>query len=36
MKMVTCRFPLKEPEKAVKVTGVEMEGEDSINVVIIP
>lgn len=36
MKMATCRFPLKEPEKTVKVAGVEMEGEDSIKVVIIP
>jgi hypothetical protein len=35
MKMVTHRFPLKEPEKAVKVAGVEMEGEDSIKGVII-
>lgn len=35
-KMVTHRFPLKEAEKAVRVAGGEMEGEDPIKVVIIP
>lgn len=35
-KMVTHRFPLKDAEKAVKVAGGEIEGEDPIKVVIIP
>ena len=35
-KMITHRFPLPEAEKAVKVAGGEIEGEDPIKVVIIP
>lgn len=35
-KMVTHRFRLEEAEKAVKVAGGEVEGEDPIKVVIIP
>lgn len=35
-KMVTHRFALEEAEKAVRVAGGEIEGEDSIKVVIIP
>jgi alcohol dehydrogenase len=35
-RMVTHRFSLKEAEKAVKVAGGEVEGEDSIKVVIVP
>jgi len=35
-KMVTHRFPLKEAEKAVRVAGGEIEGEDPVKVVIIP
>jgi alcohol dehydrogenase len=35
-KMVTHRFPLEEAEKAIKVAGREIEGEDPIKVVIIP
>jgi len=35
-RMVTHRFPLQEAEKAVKVAGGEIEGEDPIKVVIIP
>ncbi|OGP77238.1 MAG: hypothetical protein A2V86_00835 [Deltaproteobacteria bacterium RBG_16_49_23] len=35
-KMVTHRFPLKEAEKAIRVAGGEIEGEDPIKVVIIP
>jgi alcohol dehydrogenase len=35
-KMVTHRFSLEEAEKAVKVAGGEIEGEDSIKVVIVP
>jgi len=35
-KMVTHRFPLEEAEKAVKLAGGEIEGEDPIKVVIIP
>jgi alcohol dehydrogenase len=35
-KMVTHRFPLLEAEKAVKVAGGEIEGEDPIKVVIVP
>jgi alcohol dehydrogenase len=35
-KMVTHRYPLKEAEKAVRVAGGEMKGEDPIKVVIVP
>jgi alcohol dehydrogenase len=35
-KMVTHRFPLEEAEKAVRLAGGEIEGEDPIKVVIIP
>lgn len=35
-KMVTHRFSLEEAEKAVRVAGGEMEGEDPIKVVIVP
>ena len=35
-KMVTHRFPLEDAEKAVKVAGGEIEGEDPIKVVIVP
>ena len=35
-KMVTHRFRLEEAEKAVKVAGGEVEGEDPIKVVIVP
>lgn len=35
-KMVTHRFPLEEAEKAVRVAGREIEGEDPIKVVIVP
>lgn len=35
-KMVTHRFPLKEAEKAVRVAGGEIKGEDPIKVVIVP
>ncbi|MGD0915916.1 MAG: alcohol dehydrogenase catalytic domain-containing protein [Thermodesulfobacteriota bacterium] len=34
--MVSHRFPLKEAERAVKVAGGEIEGEDPIKVVIVP
>jgi hypothetical protein len=34
--MVTHRFPLIEAEKAIKVAGGMIEGEDPIKVVIIP
>jgi len=35
-KMITHRFPLHEAEKALKVAGGEIEGEDPIKVVIVP
>jgi alcohol dehydrogenase len=35
-KMVTHRFPLEKAEKAIRVAGGEIEGEDPIKVVIIP
>ena len=35
-KIVTHRFPLEEAEKAVRLAGGEIEGEDPIKVVIIP
>jgi len=35
-KMVTHRFPLEEAEKAVKLAGGEIEGDDPIKVVITP
>jgi alcohol dehydrogenase len=35
-KMVTHRFPLEKAEKAIRVAGGEIEGEDPIKVVIVP
>jgi threonine dehydrogenase-like Zn-dependent dehydrogenase len=34
--MVTHRFPLEEAEKAVRIAGGEVKGEDTIKVVIVP
>ena len=35
-KMVTHRFPLEDAEKAVRVAAREIEGEDPIEVIIVP
>jgi len=34
--MVTHRFPLEDAEKAVRVAAREIEGEDPIEVIIVP